>query len=347
MIGAGSSERVHSVAKIAAVVDALTAEGVPAAEALDGVGLSLEALSSPATRVSIDQIIEAYCNAARLSHDPYFALHIGRKVHASTYGMYGFALLSGTNFRSIMQFAVKYHPLSAPLADIVFREEGDRAIWEMTPIAHPRIDATMYRFLVELQFGTHWSLMRDVMGPLFVPREFAAVFPAVDDGQAYRTAVGCPAYFNRPRNELVFDAACLDSRPEYGNEITHAAVMKLCDTLMGELELRAGVAGKVRAILLANVMRPTSLEAVAARLHMTARTLRRKLDEEGTSFRKMVDELRMQVAIKYLRDTELTVDDIADALGFSEATVFRRAFRRWTGAGLREFRDRDHQIGQN
>ena len=121
--------------------------------------------------------------------------------------------------------------------------------------------------------------------------------------------------------------------------------MKLCDTLIGELELHAGVAGKVRAILLANVMRPTSLEAVAARLHMTARTLRRKLDEEGTSFRKMVDELRMQVAIKYLRDTELTVDDIADALGFSEATVFRRAFRRWTGGGLREFRSQDHQIG--
>lgn len=346
MTRAGPAERVHSAAKIAAVVEVLAAEGVPAAEVLKGVGLSSDALTSPATRVSLDQIIGTYRNAEQLSRDPFFALHIGLKVHASTYGMYGFALLSGTDFRRIMQFAVKYHPLGAPLADIAFREADARASWEMTPIPHPSIDARMYRFLVELQFGTHLALMRDVMGPSFAPREFAVTFGPVDDVAAYRAAFGVPVHFNRPHNELVFDAACLDGRPEYGNEISHASVMKLCDALLGELEARAGIGGKVREVLLASLMRPTSLETVAARLHLTARTLRRKLDEENTSFRRLVDELRMQVAIKYLRDTELTVDDIAYSLGFSEAAVFRRAFRRWTGGGLREFRGRD-QSGQN
>ena len=346
MITAGSSERVHSVAKIAATVEALAAEGVPAAEALKGVGVPGDALTSPMTRVSLDQIIGTYRNAMQLSGDPFFALRTGLKVHASAYGMYGFALLSGTDFRRIMQFAMKYHPLGAPLVDISFREEGARAVWTMSPIPHPSIDARLYRFLVELQFGTHWSLMRDVMGSSFAPREIAVTFGPAGDVEDYRAAFGVPVHFGRPSNELVFDAAFLDGRPEYGNELSHASVMKLCDELLGELEARAGVAGKVRAILLANLMRPTSLEAAAARLHLTARTLRRKLDEESTSFRRLVDELRMQVAIKYLRDTELTVDDIAYSLGFSEATVFRRAFRRWTGSGLREFRGRDRS-GQN
>jgi len=346
MIKTGPSERLYSAAKIATIVDALAAEGVPAADVLNGVALSGDDLTLPATRVSLDQIIESYRNAVRLSRDPYFALRTGLKFHLSTYGMYGFALLSGTDFRSIMQFAVKYHPLVAPLAEISFREEGERAIWALAPIPLPRIDAPMYRFLVELQLGTHWSLLRDVMGPSFVPREFAVTFGPVSDVEAYRAAFGCPVHFNRPQNEFVFDSAYLDGRPEYGNAITHTTVMELCDALMGELELHAGAAGKVRAILLANLMRPTSLETVAARLHLTARTLRRKLDEENTSFRKLVDELRMQVAIKYLRDTELTIDDIAYSLGFSEATVFRRAFRRWTGGGPREFRGRDRS-GQN
>ncbi len=85
-------------------------------------------------------------------------------------------------------------------------------------------------------------------------------------------------------------------------------------------------------------MHPTRIETVAKHLHMTSRTLKRKLSGENTSFRKLADELRMQIAIKYLRDTELTIEDIAYSLGFNEAANFRRAFRRWTKATPLEFR---------
>jgi AraC-like DNA-binding protein len=344
MVNARSNERIYSAAKIAAIVDALAEEGVSAAAALEGVGVSPDTLKSPTTQVALDQIIECYRNAVRLTRDSHFALRLGLKVHVSAYGMYGFALLSGTDFRKIMLAAMRYHRLVAPLAEIAFREDGERASWSMTPISHPRIDARIYRFLVELQIGTHWSLMRDVMGPSFVPREVAVTFRPAVDIDAYQTAFGCPVHFNRTRNELVFDSARLDGRPEHGNEITHSSIVKLCDSLLSELELRVGAAGKIRELLLVNLMRPMSFEAVAARLHMTTRTLRRKLDEEGTSFRRLVGELRMEVALKYLRDTELTIDDIAYSLGFSEAAIFRRAFRRWTGASPREFRGREHSV---
>jgi AraC-like DNA-binding protein len=344
MVKAGSNERIYSAAKVAAIVEALAAEGVSAVAALEGVGVSLDTLNSPMTRVALDQIIECYHNAARLTRDPHFALRLGLKVHVADYGMYGFALLSGTDFRKSMKAAVTYHRLVAPLAEIVFHEDGERASWLMTPIPHPRIDAQMYRFLVELQIGTHWSLMRDVMGPSFAPQEIAVTFKPPHDVESYRAAFGCPVHFNGPHNKLVFDTAYLDSQPEHGNEITNSAVVKLCESLLAELARRTGTAGKVREILLVNLIRPTSFEKVALRLHMTTRTLRRKLDEEGTSFRKLVDELKMEVAVKYLRDTELTVDDIAHSLGFSEAAIFRRAFRRWTNRSPREFRDHEHSV---
>jgi AraC-like DNA-binding protein len=344
MVKAGSNERIYSAAKVAAIVEALAAEGVSAAAALECVGVSHDTLNSPTTRVSLDQIIECYHNAVRLTRDPHFALHLGLKVHVSAYGMYGFALLSGTDFRKAMKVAVTYHRIAAPLAEIAFHEDGERASWSMAPIPHPRVDAQMYRFLVELQIGTHWSLMRDMMGQSFAPRELAVTFKPPYDAEACRAAFGCPVHFSRPHNKLVFDTAYLDSRPEYGFEITYSAVVKLCESLLAELERRSGTAGKVREILLVNLMRPTSFETVASRLHMTTRTLRRKLDEEGTSFRKLVDELKMEVAVKYLRDTELTVDDIAHSLGFSEAAIFRRAFRRWTNRSPREFRDHEHSV---
>ncbi len=338
MIEVGPDEKIFPVGKLAEIVDSLTAEAVSSTEALDGVQISTSAMSSPATRVSLNQLIECCRNAIRLSRDPRFAYHAGLRFHVSTLGMYGFAILSSINFRQTMRFAVKYHQLATPLAEISFKEAGGQGIWTIVPIPLPRVDARLYKFLVELQFGIHVALHRDVMGPSFVPRELHVTYSAPDDAPAYPDAFGCRVLFSRPENQLVFDAAWLDRVPKLGNEITYSAVLKLCDELMGELKLRIGLVGKVREILLVNLTRPMSFNAVASHLHMTTRTLRRKLHEENTSFRKLVDELRMHVAIKYLRDTDLTSEDIAFALGFSDAANFRHAFRRWTKGAPLKFR---------
>jgi AraC-like DNA-binding protein len=77
-------------------------------------------------------------------------------------------------------------------------------------------------------------------------------------------------------------------------------------------------------------MRPINGEKIAQQLHVTPRTLRRKLREQKTSLRGLLDELRMNLALKYLRDTDLATKGIAHALGYSETTSFRRALRRWT-----------------
>jgi AraC-like DNA-binding protein len=338
MIKAGPDEKIYPVVKLATIVDSLGAEGISPTDALNGVHISNSALSLLATRVSLNQVIECCHNAARLSRNPRFAYQTGLRFHVSTFGMYGFAILSSTSFRQTIHCAVKYHELATPLAELSFKEEGDRAEWTIVPIPHPRVDASLYKFLVELQFGIHASLHRDVMGPSFAARELHVTYSPPSDDQTYPATFGCPVFFNQPENKFVFDASWLDRAPTLGNEITYLEILKLCDELMEDLQLRVGLAGKVRELLLVNLMRPTGFDAIANHLHMTTRTLRRKLREEHTSFRKLVDELRMHVAIKYLRDTHLTIEDIAFALGFSDAANFRHAFRRWTSVAPLEFR---------
>jgi AraC-like DNA-binding protein len=338
MLNAGPDEKLYPVIKIAAIVDALAAEGVSCTDALRGTHLSESALSSPETRVSPSQIVDCYRNAARLARDARFAFHAGLRFHVSAFGMYGFAILSSTNFRQTMHFAEKYHQLATPLAEISFREEDDRGVWRIVPIPHPRVDAPLYKFLVELQFGIHLGLHRDVMGPSFVPRELHVTYGPPVDARTYPQAFGCEVLFGQSENRLVFDAAWLDGAPNLGNEITYSTLLKLCDEEMEGLELRVGLAGKVREIVLVNLMRPTNFDAVARHLHMTPRTLRRKLQEENASFHELVDELRMHAAIKYLRDTDLPIEDIAYALGFSDAANFRHAFRRWTQSAPLEFK---------
>jgi AraC-like DNA-binding protein len=136
----------------------------------------------------------------------------------------------------------------------------------------------------------------------------------------------------------MFRSAWLDQAANLGNKTTYPAVVALCDDLLNDLKLRIGVVGEIRALLLRNITNPPTLATIAKGLEVSDRSLRRQLREQGISFRGLLDELRMQIALKYLRTTRLANEDIALALGFSDATNFRRAFRRWTNKSPSEIR---------
>jgi len=338
MVQAGPDEKIYPISKIAVMAEALRAEGVDPAEALRAAGARPVDLSSPAARVSLNQVVPFYRAALRLAPDWRFAFRAGRRFHVSTYGMYGFAMLSCTNFRRAACFAERYHQLATPLADLAFRERDGRGEWTIAPLPHPQVDAELYRFLVELQFGIQESLYRDLMGPAFGPIELAVVYGPAHHPRDYAEAFGRPVAFNAAGNTFAFDAKWLDETPQLGDARTYALVRRLCDQLMAELKRRVGVAGQVREALLGNFARRASFEAVAAQLRLAPRTLRRRLAGERFSFRKLLDELRMEMAIKYLRDTESSVEEVAYALGFAEAANFRQAFRRGTGRPPNQFR---------
>ena len=96
VVETGPNEEVYPIVKLATVVAALAADGVSPAEALARTQLSASALTSPTARVSLNQIVECYRNAIKLSPDRFFAYRTGLRFHVSTYGMYGFAILSST-----------------------------------------------------------------------------------------------------------------------------------------------------------------------------------------------------------------------------------------------------------
>jgi AraC-like DNA-binding protein len=337
MIGIGYRDRLHSATKVAAVIDALLREGIPPAEALRGTHLHISELHLPATRISLDQTIEACKNALKLSLDPNLAFNVGSSIHLSTFGMYGYAMLCSTDFRKTMDFAVKYHQLATPLTNISFEDTGTTAIWDIKPLAHPRIDAALYRFITEFQIGIHISLMRDVMGATFMPTAVTVTMPGTET-RLTQDVVGCPVHVTQPGNQIILDSMWLDRRPTLGNRATYAAALEICGNLIAELGRGSGVAGRVRKILIEDIANGPDFKIVAKRLRTTERTLRRQLRSEQTSFREIVDELRMQLATKYLRDTDMTGEDIALAIGFSDAANFRHAFRRWTQESPSEFK---------
>jgi AraC-like DNA-binding protein len=332
------ADRIYPPTKLSAVVDALVAGGVLNEEALQDVGVGANELHSPDTLISLEQLLTVCRNAIRLSRDPSLPFRIGSMIHVSAYGMYGYAILCGTDFRKTFDFCIRYHVLAAPLVTLAFAERDGQAIWSIDPILHPLVDQQLYRFVTEMQIGVHLSLQRDVMGSSFQPKEVMLTYPPADDFRLFEDMIGCKVHFGGPANQFIFDRKWMDAPPSLGNRTTYAAIVNLCDALLADLSLRTGIAGKVRASLLQDIARRLTFAETAKLLGTTTRTLRRQLRQQGTSFRELVDELRAQIAVKYLRDTIMTNEEIATAVGFSDSANFRHAFRRWTGKTPGEFR---------
>ncbi len=334
----GLSERVYEPTKLAALFDVLVDQGCPAGAILKNLNLTADQVHSPKSRISLADLMTACENAIRISSDPHLPYRIGTSVHISAYGMYGFAILCCPDFRKTMAFAELYHALAAPLATIEFTEKEGFAGWVIEPNARAATDPQVYRFITEMQIGIHISLMRDIMGPAFAPDRINLAYPEAHDFGLPADQIGCRLSFASGTNQMIFKSAWLDQAANLGNRTTYPAVVALCDELLDNLKSRVGVAGEIRALLIRDIANPPTLAAIAKLLEVSDRSLRRQLREQGISFRGLLDEFRMQIALRYLRTTKLANEDIALALGFSDAANFRRAFRRWTNKSPSEIR---------
>src|SRR5207248_10881742 len=236
------------------------------------------------------------------------------------------AMLSSIDYRRTIEFAVKYHQLATPLVTMGFKENDGCGIWLLNPLSYARIDARLYKFFVEVQFGIMLSLHRDLMGSSFFAREFQVTYSSSSDASKYAALFGATVLFGQSANSLLFDSGWLDGTPRLGNQITYPTVVSLCDAQIEEFQFRRGLVGEVRKILIKNLMRPTRFQDVAQNLNMSERTLRRKLRGENSSFRQVVDELRRDTAIRYLRETDLTVEDLPKALASVMPLISGRHF---------------------
>ena len=335
--------RLYVPWKIAATVSTLSEAGVPAERALEGTGLTASAIVDATTRASVRQFLRVCRNALDLAPDPALAFRIGARMRVSSYGMYGYALMCAPTLRHAYEVSIRFHALATPVVAIRWHESASTVAWVFPPastLQDVALSPALARFLMEMQAAIHFTLHKDVMGDACLPCRALVVGPAPPHAPLYQTHLQCPVEFGQPRNELHYAASWLARAPQLANPITAATLLQACSTLLAEGERATGVAGQVYKVLIEQPGRFPDIESIASRLHTTARTLRRKLDVEGTSYQRLLADVRRSLAIDYLRGTSLSTEDIAEALGFSDGASFRHAFRRWTLKSPTEYRQR-------
>jgi AraC-like DNA-binding protein len=331
-------QRLYPVQKLAAVVGVLGEDGVSASEVLDGSDLTPTDVLSASTRISYRQTIIVYNNAIRLSRDPTIAFRIGRRMHITYYGMYGYALLCCPDCGTSAKFASKYSMAVGPTFGLKFSLDAEWARYEFTEVISQDPTSDLYRFALEYTLAMVVTVTEDLFGRRPALSSMSVMYPPPVHASAYGDLFQCPVSFNAEANEFLVVAAEMETPIACGNPITLELARQACEDILKEAARSGGFASLVRQALVRIPSRFPPAEEIAAELGLSPRQLHRRLQIENTSYRRMLDEVRMDLAIAYLRKTQITTDDIAIKLGFSEGANFRHAFRRWTGKSTSDFR---------
>ena len=334
-------EKLYAPLKIHAVLRTLSELGVDAGLLLAGSGLFLSEASNAHTRSSVHQFIAVCRNAARLSPEPGWGALVGASMRLTDYGMYGYALGCAETMGDSCDLAVRYHGLATPVMRIGLIADQDVAAWTFPTLAQsalPDVANDLFNSLLEMQVGTHVSLTKHVMGAWCVPTRASFAMPRPAHAKLLERVLECPASFDQARTEVHYPVEWLGRPPQFANPITATQVSAACAKLLEDHKWTANVSRRVYAELTRTPGRFPSIEEVATVLCLNTRTLRRRLNDEGTSYLGLLASVRQALAIDYLSTSLLEVDDIAAALGFSDAASFRHAFKRWTGRTPNEYR---------
>lgn len=331
-------ERIYAPYKIGALVELLAEQGITPYESLKGSGVEADDLGNPFALTSMRQYMTVCTNALTLSKDPATPFRLGTRLRVSAYGMYGYALLSCLSIRDYFRLAIKYRRLATPPMAIEWHEYDDHVVWTFPDIFVLNPSQDLRRFLLEQQFSLHVTHLQDVAGKSCPPLRASFSYPAPEHAPIYTEYLNCPCSFDQPRCELVYESTVLEKKPVMANALTAALMQETCDSLVSRAKTAVGISGAVYRILMERPGEFPGMEIVANMLNMTSRTLRRRLEEEGTSFQNIADDVRSSLAREYLRATKLSILDIAMLLGFSDAAGFRKAFKRWMGKGPDQFR---------
>ena len=311
-----------------ALLCGLAAEfGMPVPRALSGTGIDEAALSDPAAEITAAQ--EARLIATLTTALPDTAgLTAGARYRLTTYGIWGFALLSSRTIRESHEVAMRFLDLSYALTRISAREgDGELALF----FDDLELPEPVRRFVLLRDASAAVQLWRETLGRPVVPRRVALRLPAPDDPGPYEAAFGRRPEFGAARSVVAFDEDLLDQPLPQAAPLTAASCEAQCRELLDRRHARHGTSGRVRDVLLREPTRMPGQEEVAATLHTSVRTLRRQLDEEGTSFRAVLDQTREYLAEELLVTAGLSVEQVAERIGYSESSSFVHAFRRWKG----------------
>ncbi|MWK54353.1 helix-turn-helix domain-containing protein [Pseudomonas otitidis] len=334
-----------SVGFVQNLAETLRAHGHDPVPLLDQYGLDAARLAEPRGRLSIPRYMRLGHAASQLLDEPALGLAMGRLGRFSQLGLAGVTAEQAPNVREAARALTRFEPLYAQnyRGQSSFHEDASGAWLRFYSISPYN---AYNRFVVDSVLASWACQLGHLAGQALQPERVEIEFPAPTYAECYGELFGCPVEFGAATNQLRLSRATLALRNPAHCPSTWRQLLELCERELEHMTRTRSLRERI-AQLLGPLLhgREPDLEEVAARLQLPTWTLRRKLAEEGTQFRSILNDTRRDLAMAYIRDTELAFGEIAYLLGFASAEAFQRAFKRWSGSTPGEFRRAQRQVG--
>lgn len=314
----------------ALIVQAAAARGVDAQRLMTESGFDPGWLIDTEARMPLAVEERLWDRAAELTADALFGLHAAAAIRPGAFDVLDYAVRTAPDLRTALQRLVRYNRLVHDLASFALLPAG-----AAVRIEH-RFDGAGVRPCRQAAEFTLASLVvvasqigGQPVQALAVEFAHAAQGPAEEYGRVF----GVTPRFDAPVSCLVLAGEVLDRSVPAADPGLSRIVTAHAEQLLAALAPTADMlTAQVRRQLTEGMATgPMTLTQVARRLHLSERSLQRRLEAEGTRFAQLVDEVRRELALRYIADERLALGEVAYLLGFAEPSPFHRAFKRWTG----------------
>tara|TARA_R110001592_G_scaffold18703_8_gene77339 strand:+ start:13501 stop:14517 length:1017 start_codon:yes stop_codon:yes gene_type:complete len=308
---------------------------------LQRFGISADMLAMPQARISIPRFMRLGNAAIALSGRADIGLLMGGYSQPSHLGLAGMAAQCAGSLKQAFDTLVRYERLS---------NQNYRGHSSFNPPALRFYSISPYNafnlFVVDSALASRAHLGRELTGGAAQLEAVHIEFPAPAYAESYEQLFGCPVLFGQQHNQLIWQSNSLGLSLQQSAAATFRHLESLCESHLQELSRHRRLREKVEEIVSPQLHRQLpSLSAVARDLGMASWTLRRKLQQqEQTRFQDIIDDTRRDLALTYVRDTDLALGEIAFLLGFSSPAPFQRAFKRWTAQPPGVFRREQRQV---
>lgn len=301
-------------------------------------GLDLDRID-PSARIDRTLELRIHCEVAEVLRDPLAGLKSGRHFSFAGYGPLSMLLITCANAGEAFACGVRYQRLTYLYSSLSVLPGDPLTALCLEP---PPLPGRAFRFRVDGEMSGTYKLIRDIQASIGVdlrPQRVDLPYPRPPEAAAYESHFGCPVQWDEAQARFWFRRELLQLRFPAHDPATHALYRRLCDEQLVESSQSPDrLAEQVRNCLQLFDDRAPSAARVARYFGLAERTLRRRLAEEGLSFRALAAEARYRKARELLENSRLSIEAISDQLGYAEPAAFIHAFQRWAGRSPQRYR---------
>ena len=278
------------------------------------------------------QVTDLWLNAVHLSHDPLFGLHFGESLQGAALGVVGELIRHSRTIGEALTHAASFTHLITDLFEMDVTRSGQtfsiRLVFnknhphELLPVLRQMMDFFMAFTLHEVD-----GLVLEKIRPVVVNLPFRG-----DNRDEYKRVFRCSTIQNSSDFRLEFEGRYWDEPILTADYELQGVFLRKVNAMNEAFRKAQGFSERITNFLLASAyLGVPTLDAIAANLNVSSRSLQRKLREEGVTYQQLTDSIRKSLALHYLESGQYPVKEVSCILGYNELSAFNRAFRRWTG----------------